>query len=60
MNSMNAERISGQVDLALGANQYLTFSLADEEYGVDILSVREIMDGALRRPFPTCPVTSRV
>ncbi|MDZ7750312.1 MAG: chemotaxis protein CheW [Gammaproteobacteria bacterium] len=52
---MNAEQISGQVDLALGANQYLTFSLADEEYGVDILSVREIMGWGAATPIPNVP-----
>lgn len=55
MNSMNAEQISGQVDLALGRNQYLTFSLADEEYGVDILSVREIMGWGDATPIPNVP-----
>ncbi|MDT8438361.1 MAG: chemotaxis protein CheW [Wenzhouxiangellaceae bacterium] len=36
-------------------SQYLTFMLADEEYGVDILSVREIRGWQKPTPIPRAP-----
>jgi len=38
----NTEQHTGEETKAEGTHQYLTFSLADEEYGVDILRVQEI------------------
>ncbi len=37
------------------ANQYLTFSLADEEYGVDILKVQEIKGYVPTTRIPNAP-----
>ncbi|GLQ32335.1 chemotaxis protein CheW [Litoribrevibacter albus] len=48
------------VETALGANdaatdQYLTFIMANEEYGVDILSVQEIRGWEAATPIPNSP-----
>jgi len=37
------------------ANQYLTFIMADEEYGVDILCVQEIRGWDTATPIPNAP-----
>jgi purine-binding chemotaxis protein CheW len=42
-------------DLAAHANQFLTFSLADEEYGVDILKVQEIKGYVPTTKIPNSP-----
>lgn len=42
-------------DLAAHANQFLTFSLADEEYGVDILKVQEIKGYVETTRIPNSP-----
>ena len=36
-------------------NQYLTFRIAEEEYGVEILKVQEIRGHSAIRPLPTTP-----
>lgn len=41
--------------MASGGEQYLTFFLADEEYGVDILSVHEIREWQPLTPLPDTP-----
>lgn len=48
--AINAKSTS--MEMKAGADQYLTFMLADEEYGVDILRVQEIRgwDGATSIP----------
>lgn len=51
----NVEPIRGPEHMALAGNQYLTFSLANEEYGVDILMVREIMGWGEATPLPNMP-----
>lgn len=38
-----------------GGHQYLTFILADEEYGVDILQVQEIRGWTKTTPMPNAP-----
>ncbi len=38
------------------ADQYLTFIMADEEYGVDILSVQEIRGWESVTPIPNSPI----
>lgn len=45
----NAPGVAGALD------QYLTFMLAGEEYGVDILSVREIRGWDAATPVPNAP-----
>lgn len=42
-------------DQAVNKNQYLTFILADEEYGVDILQVQEIKGWESVTPIPNAP-----
>jgi purine-binding chemotaxis protein CheW len=42
-------------DLAAHANQFLTFSLAEEEYGVDILKVQEIKGYVPTTKIPNSP-----
>jgi purine-binding chemotaxis protein CheW len=39
----------------MDANQYLTFSLAGEEYGVEILRVQEIKGQSAVTPIPNTP-----
>ncbi len=39
---MNDERKDGAALASEGAREYLTFTLGDEEYGIDILKVQEI------------------
>ena len=41
---------------ANGSNQYLSFSLGGEEYGIDILRVREIREWQRVRTLPDTPV----
>jgi len=42
-------------DLAAHANQFLTFTIADEEYGVDILKVQEIKGYISTTRLPNSP-----
>ena len=42
-------------DLSVGMDQYLTFIMADEEYGVDILRVQEIKGWDSVTPLPNTP-----
>lgn len=42
-------------DGAVDTEQYLTFIMADEEYGVDILSVQEIRGWETATPIPNAP-----
>ena len=51
MKSIEAEVDEGVQD----AEQYLTFIMADEEYGVDILSVKEIRNWDSATPIPKAP-----
>ncbi len=39
----NLEKINGQFDSGSMENQYITFRIGDEEYGVDIMLVQEIV-----------------
>ena len=42
-------------DNVAGAEQFLTFIMADEEYGVDILAVKEIRNWDSATPIPKSP-----
>ena len=55
MSATQAQVIENTLQAEDGLDQYLTFMLADEEYGVDILRVQEIKgwDGAT--PIPNMP-----
>lgn len=44
-----------QANLAAHANQFLTFNLADEEYGIDILKVQEIKGYVPTTKIPNAP-----
>jgi len=50
-----AEEITQQVEPGEAAGQYLTFMLAGEEYGVEILKVREIKGWDTATPIPNTP-----
>lgn len=52
MNSGEAFGIGNSRD---STNQYLTFILDDEEYGIDILQVQEIRGWSKTRPIPNSP-----
>lgn len=52
MNTAQMLGIGGNGD---SAHQYLTFILAGEEYGVDILQVQEIRGWSKTRPIPNAP-----
>ena len=60
MKNVNERVIENQdVDLGLDgdeeADQFLTFIMSDEEYGVDILSVQEIRGWESVTPIPNAP-----
>lgn len=54
---MNELQATGGDVLGIGGetDQYLTFMLADEEYGVDILRVQEIRGWTRATPIPNAP-----
>jgi purine-binding chemotaxis protein CheW len=47
--------IAAQIGMSSDENQYLTFMLADEEYGIDILCVQEIKGWDKATPIPNSP-----
>lgn len=56
MNSSTAVRENQSVNIDSRAGKYLTFFLANEEYGVEILKVQEIIG---RLPITPVPLTSK-
>ena len=54
-DGMNADDISGVGGNEETAQQYLTFMLDGEEYGIDILRVKEIRGWAAPRRMPNAP-----
>jgi purine-binding chemotaxis protein CheW len=56
MKSAAAVRENQSIDVDPRAGKYLTFFLANEEYGVEILKVQEIIG---RMPVTPVPLTSR-
>jgi purine-binding chemotaxis protein CheW len=48
--------LSSRVSFAADGSQYLTFSLGQEEYGVEILKVQEIKGYSTITPIPNTPV----
>lgn len=50
---------AGQSGPAGTEREYLTFRAAGQEYGIDILSVREIRGWSLETPLPNSPVAVR-
>ena len=55
MSASQAEITEGTLQAEDGMDQYLTFMLADEEYGVDILRVQEIKGWDGVTPMPNMP-----
>ncbi len=50
-----ADEETGSGDLKAESKQFLTFQLAGEVYGVDILNIREIIDYGNLTPVPMMP-----
>lgn len=55
MGTLNAMHNDIGLGVAVNADQYLTFMLAGEEYGVDILRVQEIKGWDKATPLPNTP-----
>jgi len=55
MSTLNAMQNDIGLGVAVNADQYLTFMLAGEEYGVDILRVQEIKGWGKVTPIPNTP-----
>ncbi len=55
MNSSSAQKIDNDLQPEHGVDQYLTFCLAGEEYGVNILKVQEIKGWSEVTPMPNTP-----
>ena len=51
----NAEENNFGMGVSVGEDQYLTFIIAQEEYGVDILRVQEIKGWSKTTPIPNTP-----
>jgi purine-binding chemotaxis protein CheW len=49
------DALSNQISLATDGTQYLTFTLGQEEYGVEILKVQEIKGYSTITPIPNTP-----
>jgi purine-binding chemotaxis protein CheW len=49
------DTLSNQISFATDGSQYLTFRLAEEEYGVEILKVQEIKGYSAVTPIPNMP-----
>lgn len=54
-SAQNIEDNNFGMGAAVGGDQYLSFILADEEYGVDILRVQEIKGWSKTTPIPNTP-----
>lgn len=59
MNTVQAMNSDIGLGVAVNADQYLTFMLAGEEYGVDILRVQEIKGWDKVTPIPGTPAYVR-
>jgi purine-binding chemotaxis protein CheW len=55
MSALQEQTGTGTLQAEDGMDQYLTFMLADEEYGVDILRVQEIKGWDGVTPMPNMP-----
>lgn len=55
MSSSQAIEALDSHDMSVGVDQYLTFIMADEEYGIDILRVQEIKGWDSVTPLPNTP-----
>ncbi len=55
MSTTEAPEAGGMIDINADTDQYLTFILSGEEYGVDILRVQEIKEWDSVTPLPNAP-----
>jgi len=55
MNSNTAQKTDADMQPEQGTDQYLTFCLAGEEYGINILKVQEIRGWSEVTPMPNTP-----
>jgi purine-binding chemotaxis protein CheW len=55
MADSNQAKNDGQPDRSGRAGKYLTFSLAGEEYGINILKIKEIIGHSPSPPSPRPP-----
>ncbi len=55
MNAIVAEQVDSKVQLTERGSQYLTFMLAGEEYGINILNVQEIKGWMPTTQIPNTP-----
>ena len=55
MNMHNLERVYDDTELSLEGDQFVTFSLGEEEYGVSILLVQEIIGYRTLTQIPGVP-----
>ena len=55
MNLAHAQELDTEVGTSVDSEQYLTFILDGEEYGVDILRVQEIKGWEKETPIPNTP-----
>ncbi len=55
MNNNAAQKIDIDLQAEEGVDQYLTFYLAEEEYGINILKVQEIRGWSEVTPMPNTP-----
>lgn len=55
MNTLESPETEGMIAVGSDAGQYLTFMLAGEEYGVDILRVQEIKEWDSVTSLPNTP-----
>src|SRR5215813_2794113 len=50
-----SDRVAEAAGFAVASNQFLTFLLGDEQYGVEILKVQEIKGYSAITPIPNTP-----
>ncbi len=55
MSTTETPEAAGMIDINADTDQYLTFILSGEEYGVDILRVQEIREWDSVTPLPNTP-----
>ncbi len=56
---MDASALTGTASGDGAVRKYLTFAAAGQEYGIGILSVREIRGWSIETPLPNCPAAVR-
>ena len=59
MNNNHKTETDAQTPMVIHAERFLTFHLAGEEYGIDIMKIQEIIGLTPITPVPTAPVYCR-